>query len=109
MRGDERLKEPGQDIGADGRRRTDHEVPRRRGLDLLEHIAPLDERPQRPLGVWNPRPPGIGQPHPVRSAYEEGSTQLTLETVKAGGQGRLGDEERLRGATHAAPACHAFF
>ncbi len=39
-------------------------------------------------------------------AQEQGSAQLPFEAVEAGGQGRLGDEERLRRPADAAAARH---
>src|SRR5712691_2758057 len=106
MGGDKRLQQLGQDVGADRRRRRDHQVPGRSGHDLLQRVATFCESSQRPFGVRHPRLAGIRQPHAVRCAQEEGSAQFAFEAVEAGGQRRLGDEKRFRRPADAAAARH---
>ena len=46
----------------------------------------------------------VGESHASRRAQEELDAKLALESVKPGGKRRLGDEQRLGSAAHAAPA-----
>src|SRR5207245_7338281 len=63
-----------------------------------------DQRSQRTLGEGDPGTPGIGQAHAMRRAEEQRRPELPLEALQAGGEGGLGDEERLGGPADAALA-----
>src|SRR5260370_20435193 len=102
--GDELLQELRQDICAGSRGRGDDQVAGGGRFDLLERVAALGEGPPRPLSVGHPCLAGFGQRPPMGSAQKEGRAQLLFESMEAGGEGRLGDEESLRRPAHAAPA-----
>src|SRR2546421_310450 len=74
--------------------------------DLLQGLAPVGKRAQRPLRVRHPRLARVGQAHAVRRAEEQPRAELALETMQARGERRLSDEEGFRGPAHAAPARH---
>jgi hypothetical protein len=47
------------------------------------------------LGIGQERLPGLGQPHPAAGADEQLLAKGGLQTLEAGGQGRLGHEQHL--------------
>jgi len=101
---DKTFEKLGQDVGADGRRRGDHQVAGRRGHHLLERVASVHERAQRAFRERDPRPARVGQAHAVGRAQKQRCAELALEALQARGQRRLGDEKHLGGAADAAAA-----
>ena len=106
MSGDKPLEQAGQQVGADSGCARDHQMPSRRRHRLLEGVATVDKSAEGALGKGHPGAAGLGEPHSSWSALKELGPQLAFETVEAGGQRWLRDEERFGGAAHAAEPGH---
>ena len=94
--GGEAGQQVGQGVGADrGRRpRTSRPATPRR---IVQALAPVGQRGHGMLGEGEERLPGLGEPHPAPGADEQLLAQGGLQALQAGGQGGLGDEQRLGG------------
>jgi len=100
------LEQTGKDVRAQGRSRSDGEVPGAAPLQGIYLHATVAESVERSDRVGEKRLACICQLHAAGRANEEACTEIALESLEAGGQRRLRHEKSLCSSTHALPAGH---